>query len=173
MDYQQKLNRQASAHRMARGLGWFGIALGAAELFFARPLSRAIGMRGEEPLLRFHGLREIATGIGTLSARDPAPWIWGRVAGDALDIATLATHLEGARAGNAAAALAAVLGATAMDVLAAQKLADARRLSELSQRDCSGRSGFPKAPEEMRGAARDFQLPRDMRKPEDRPPTIH
>jgi hypothetical protein len=173
MDYQQKLNRQASAHRLARGMGWFSIALGLVELACARPLARAIGMRGEEPLLRFYGVREIATGIGVLAARDPAPWIWGRVAGDALDIGTLATRLEGSRTANTALALGAVLGATAADVAIARQLATARHLSKPMVRDYSGRSGFPKPPEQMRGAARGFRPPRDMLRPEDRPPTIH
>ena len=173
MDYQQRLNRQSAAHRMARGLGWFSIALGIAELALARPLARALGMRGEEPLLRFYGVREIATGIGTLAARDPTPWIWGRVAGDALDIATLGTRMEGPRTANAAVALGAVLGATAMDLATARKLAEANRLTIAPQRDYSSRSGFPKPPEQMRGAARDFRMPRDMLKPEDRPPTVH
>jgi hypothetical protein len=173
MDYQQRLNREASANRMARGLGWFSVALGLVELACARPLARAIGMRGEEPLLRFYGVREIATGIGTLAASNPAPWIWGRVAGDAVDIATLAARLDGRRTNGTMTALAAVLGAAALDVAAAARLRDARRLSRPPMRDYSNRSGFPKPPEEMRGAARDFQRPRDMLKPEDRPPTIH
>lgn len=32
--------------------------------------------------------------------------------------------------------------------------------------DYSNRSGFPRSPEEMRGAARDFEIPRDMRTPD-------
>ena len=30
-----------------------------------------------------------ATGVGILASRSPAPWLWARVAGDGLDMATL------------------------------------------------------------------------------------
>ena len=38
-------------------------------------------------------VREIGTGIGILTSRAPSPWLWGRVAGDALDIATVGAGL--------------------------------------------------------------------------------
>ncbi|HSN21703.1 MAG TPA: hypothetical protein VLS49_13560 [Usitatibacter sp.] len=173
MDYQQELDRQASAQRMARGMGWLSLVLGIAELAFARPLARALGMRGEEGLLRFYGLRELATGIGTLAARDPAPWIWGRLAGDAVDIATLALRLDGRPRSNAALALGAVAGASALDLVVARRLSAARKLARPPRRDDSDRAGFPKPPQQMRGTARDFEVPHDMMRPEDRPPTIH
>jgi hypothetical protein len=80
---------------LARGLGVFSIALGLYELLAPRSLTRALGMQGNETLVRGYGLREIATGVGILAAKDPTPWIWGRVAGDGLDLATLCTGLEG------------------------------------------------------------------------------
>src|SRR4051794_31635707 len=80
----------SSAYQLAQGLGWFSIALGVAELVAPRSLARALGMEGNESLLQAYGAREIGTGIAILSSRRPAPWLWGRVAGDALDIATLA-----------------------------------------------------------------------------------
>ena len=70
---------------LARGLGVFSIALGLVEVVAARSLTRALGMEGNEALVRLYGLREIATGVGILASNDPTPWIWGRVAGDALD----------------------------------------------------------------------------------------
>src|SRR5512140_3802102 len=80
-----------TAHSMARGLGWFSIGLGVAEVLAPCALTRCLGMGGNEQLVRAYGLREIATGIGILSSDKPAAWIWGRVGGDALDMATLAT----------------------------------------------------------------------------------
>src|SRR3954467_7772981 len=86
-------NGDPTGLKIAQGLGWFSIALGALELFAPRDLTRSLGMRGNEPLVQLYGLREIATGIGILMSKDPTPFIWGRVLGDALDIGTLAAHL--------------------------------------------------------------------------------
>ena len=83
-----------NAHSVARGLGWFSIGLGLAEVLAPRALTRGLGMEGHEQIMRAYGVREIATGIGILSSTHPLPWIWGRVGGDALDIATLATGLQ-------------------------------------------------------------------------------
>jgi hypothetical protein len=153
-------------HALARGLGWFSIGLGMLELCAPRSLARGLGMPGSERLLQAYGLREIAAGVGILASRDPAPWMWGRVAGDALDVATLAAGLneENPQAGNVALALAAVGGVTALDVLCAYGLS---ATSEDAQSfDYGDRSGFPKPASAMRGAARDFAIPRDMRTPE-------
>src|SRR4028118_2183053 len=75
---------------LARGLGIFSIGLGIMEVAAPGALARWLGMRGQERLIQAYGLREIATGVGILASRDPTPWIWGRVGGDALDLATLA-----------------------------------------------------------------------------------
>ena len=40
-------------------------------------------------------------------------------------------------------------------------------------RDYSDRSGFPQGVEAARGAASDFQVPRDLRAPEPLRPTVH
>ena len=60
-------------------------------------------------------MREIATGAAILASHDPAPWIWTRVGGDALDLATLATGFasETARKPHVMLAVAAVAGVTA------------------------------------------------------------
>src|SRR5215211_8122595 len=106
---------------LARGLVWFSIGLGLAEVIAPRALARALGMEGTETVIRAYGMREIATGVGILASEDPTPWIWGRVAGDALDLATLATGLEGdnPERGNVLAATATVIGATVIDVVCA------------------------------------------------------
>jgi hypothetical protein len=158
---------------LARGLGWFSIGLGLAELLAPGKLARLLGMRGEETLLRLYGAREIATGIGILASPQPRAWIWGRVAGDALDLATLAARLHETlprHQRNLALAIGAVAGVTAADIVCARGLEAPRE--RVPVRDYSDRSGFPRPPEEMRGAARDFEVPRDMRTPV-RPPTLH
>jgi hypothetical protein len=86
--------------------------------------TKQMGMEGKEPLLRLYGAREVAAGIGILMSDNPAPWVWGRVAGDVLDLATLASALDehNTRRGNAAIALAAVVGITALDGVTARAL---------------------------------------------------
>jgi hypothetical protein len=153
---------------LARGLGVFSIALGLVEVLAPRSLTRALGMQGNEALVRAYGVREIATGIGILSSKDPTPWIWGRVAGDGLDIATLVMGLEGdnRKRENVALALAAVAGVTALDVYCGQTLSGESPHPLPAMRDYSDRSGFPRPAQAMRGAARDFEVPRDFRTPE-------
>ena len=155
---------------LAQGLGWFSIGLGLAELLAPHAVSRSLGLRGQEKLIASYGVREIAAGIGILASRDPTPWIWGRVAGDALDLATLAGGMaagHGRERGNAGLALAAVAGVTLLDVLCGRALS-ARKLTERKRlaRDYGDRRGMPQPAEAMRGAARDFEVPRDMRAPE-------
>ena len=161
---------------LARGLGVFSIALGLVEVFAARSLTRALGMEGNETLVQAYGAREIATGIGILASHDPTPWIWGRVAGDGLDIATLVTGLgeDNPQRGNVGLALAAVAGATALDLYCAQALSSESPQPLPPIHDYSDRSGLPRSPQAMRGAARDFEAPRDFRTPEAlRPYTTH
>ncbi|MGA7263906.1 MAG: cyclase dehydrase [Stellaceae bacterium] len=154
--------QNGTAMALARGLGWFSIGLGLAEMLAPRMLTEQMGMKGKEGLLRFYGAREMAAGIGILMSDNPGPWVWGRVAGDALDLATLATGLDqqNPRKGTVAIALAAVAGVTALDCISAQALTGTSRPVP----DYSDRRGLPRPPEEMRGAARkDFTPPRDMR----------
>jgi uncharacterized membrane protein len=71
-----------------------------------------------------YGLREVAAGVGILTQPKPAAWLWGRVAGDILDIGTLASALSSRDNDRAkvATAMVAVLGVTALDWLCAQHL---------------------------------------------------
>ena len=75
-------------------------------------------------LVRALGLREIASGVGILSRRRPAGWLWSRVGGDLIDLALLGTAFasKGANARRAAAATAAVAGVTVLDVLGSQRV---------------------------------------------------
>jgi hypothetical protein len=145
-------NGDATGQKVAKGLGWFSIALGALELFATRELTRSLGMRGNDSLVRLYGLREIATGIGILMSKDPTPFVWGRVLGDAVDIGTLAAHLndENSESANVAMALGNVALVTAVDIYCAQKLSR-KRAGESGrgreQYDYSDRSGFPRAVE--------------------------
>ena len=148
----------------ARGLGWFSIGLGAAEVLAPRLLGRALGMPHSGGLLFLYGLREIATGIGLLRARNQTPWLWGRVAGDALDLATLAAHARSNNKLNIGLGMAAVAGVTALDVTMAKAMAERDERRSRTWADYSDRSGFPQSAEAARGIARrDFEVPRDMK----------
>jgi hypothetical protein len=169
MNYQSNrsatLSRQ-SAQSLAQGLGWFSIALGLTEMLAPRSLTRCLGMEGHETLVQAYGLREIATGIGILSSEQPAPWMWGRVGGDALDISSLVPGLsdDNPQKHNVGLALAAVAGVTLLDIVCAQALSSNSGSRPLY--DYSDRSGLQDGPAAMHGAARDFEVPRDFRTPE-------
>ena len=150
---------------MAKGLGYFSLALGATELLAARSVCRAAGIEGQENLVRFYGAREVATGIAILASHDATPWIWRRVAGDTADVATvLSAGPEGsALQGRRLAALAVLLGATAADIFCAVGLTTEKGGRRRAIADYHDRTGFPKGKESARGSARDFQMPRDVR----------
>jgi hypothetical protein len=107
---------------LARALGWFSIGLGAAELLAPGMIGRFLGT-GRTKLVRGFGLREIAAGIGILASDRVAPWIYARIAGDALDLAALGVQIARGRRRNAIIATGAVAGVTALDVLCGQRLA--------------------------------------------------
>lgn len=139
-----------SARSLARGLGWFSIGLGVVQLLAPRQVARFIGMPGNEGVIRACGVREIATGVGILMADDPKPWIYGRVGGDALDLAGLGWSIErGREPANAAIAAGAVAGITALDLHCAKEL-DAEQVP-FTEWDYSDRSGFPTGALQARG----------------------
>jgi uncharacterized membrane protein len=74
--------------------------------------------------MRNAGVRELATGVGILSRRNAAPWLWARVVGDVIDLAVLATGLraDNPARGRAAVSFGAVAGVLALDALAASHL---------------------------------------------------
>lgn len=148
------------AERVARGLGWFSLVLGTAELLAPRRLARMLGIRGAEPVLRACGARELASGIATLGVA-PRAGLWSRVAGDLLDLALLAAvarrplrrpFRRPRTRRNIGIAMASVAAVLVVDALAATSLQRQARRRE--PRDYSSRSGFPRPAADMRGAAR-------------------
>jgi hypothetical protein len=144
-----------------------------AEVLAPGHLARFLGMEERTERIRAYGAREIMSGIGILAQQDPTPWIWARVGGDALDLATLATGLDDGnpRKQNVMAAVAAVAGVTMLDAICAQRLTSAHRSRAAARRrvparDYSDRRGMPRPPEAMRGAANDLEVPKDMRIPD-------
>jgi hypothetical protein len=158
-----------SAHdKLARDLGYFSIALGAAELLAPMAICNAVGLKGLEPVIRAYGAREVVTGVAILSSHDPAPWIWARVAGDMADIATVGTGLQRSnpKKENSALALAALAAVTLVDIACARGLSAEKGGRKTAATDYSDRSGFPAGLSAAKGAASDFEVPDDMRVPE-------
>ena len=149
MRYKTNLSQRGQAdtatYRFAQGLGIFSIVLGLLELIWGRWLGRSLGLDGKEHVVRFYGGREILTGIAILASKDPTPWVWGRVAGDALDIGTLAYGYtrDPDDVAGITTALVAVAGATAADVYCASKLSGESKVPLPPVKDYSDRSGFP------------------------------
>jgi hypothetical protein len=139
-----------SARTLARGLGWFSVGLGVAQVVMPGKMARFLGVPEHEGLIRACGAREIAVGVGLLLTDNPKPWIYGRIGGDALDLAGLGLSIEnGTEQVNAAIAAGAVAGITALDLACARGLAEESQ--EVTEWDYSDRSGFPQTPDAMRG----------------------
>lgn len=144
-----------SAHALARGLGWLSIGLGVAEILRPREMSRAAGMEAADRLVRGYGARELLTGAALLTTSRPEPYVWARVAGDVLDIATVgAGAVAGRSPQRGAAAVLALVGVMAVDVVCALALRrEARQRQGRPFVHYGDRTGFPRGVREMRGAA--------------------
>jgi uncharacterized membrane protein len=129
------LNQLDRIGRRARGLGWFSIGLGLMELLAPRSLARRIGVargRRNRLLMRALGAREILSGIGLLTSRRTAPWLWSRVAGDAMDIALLTgayagSRLRGRDSSRLSMALTSVAGVAALDIFTSWQMSGVER----------------------------------------------
>jgi uncharacterized membrane protein len=107
--------------RLARALGWFSVGLGLVQLAVPQSLGELIGVgRGHRTrvVMRGVGMRELAAGVGILSRRRPAGWIWSRVGGDGMDLALLGNAIASGKVSRPriAAATVAVAGITALDL---------------------------------------------------------
>jgi uncharacterized membrane protein len=126
----QASSRRGNGHsqdRLVNGLGWFSIGLGLGELLAPGKMAGLIGIRdrpNSRKLLRTYGLREIAAGVGILSQSRPATWMWGRVAGDLVDLASLGSAIKKSNTNRTriVTVTTAVLGVTALDVLCSQRI---------------------------------------------------
>lgn len=112
--------------QLTRGLGWFSLALGVTELLAPSTLNRALGARPHDGLVRSYGLREVIAGLGLLSNRNPSAWAWARVAGDAVDLASLLSALSRRNRDRIVPALLAVGAVTALDFALATSVAQSR-----------------------------------------------
>jgi uncharacterized membrane protein len=120
-------DRSESVERLSLALGLFSIGLGLSQILAPRGVARTIGLRDDgrnRKLMMAIGLRELATGVGLITRPQSASFAWGRVAGDAMDLAVLGRALTSNRNDHSrvAATMAAVLGVTVLDLIAGQGL---------------------------------------------------
>ena len=130
----RRTSEQPPGAGLSKGLGWFSVGLGIAELAAPRALARAIGIdhRGRTgATIRAMGARELANGLGILARPRRSLPLWARVAGDAIDLAFLAwafgakrTHTQ-----RLVGAIASVAGVAALDILASRRTARAQAAS--------------------------------------------
>jgi hypothetical protein len=155
-----------TSDRLGKGLGWMSLGLGAAALLAGGRIASALGIGDKSNLVRLIGVREIASGMMTLSP-DRASGLWSRVAGDAMDIMLVGAALDAPanrERDNAKLALAVVAGITIIDLIAAMTTSAERRRTG-DPRTFYNRSGFPRGVNASRGAAQNFSPPADMRDP--------
>ena len=102
----QRGQADTAMFRLAQFLGIFSLLLGTIELIWGGPIARALGLEGQEWIVRVYGAREFINGVLIfLSKNDPTPWIWLRVAGDALDAQLIDQHLRRAPQGRRSGAI--------------------------------------------------------------------
>jgi uncharacterized membrane protein len=152
----------SSAKRLAKGLGWFSVGLGLAELLAPRAIANISGVSNKHTgLIRLYGLRELASGIAIFSQKKPTEAVWARVAGDALDLVSLgvACTAPEAKRGRITFATANVAAVTVLDVICAMQLSNGNHGIHASASCVVNRPL-----EEVYNFWRDFQnLPRFMR----------
>jgi len=120
---------QARENGLSRGLGWFSLGLGLAQVVAPRAVAILIGVRADRRTrntLVAIGMREIAAGVGILTRPRTAGWVWTRVVGDVIDLALLGSSIRArynqADGSRLALSTAATVGITALDVITAQRL---------------------------------------------------
>ena len=153
----------SSAKRLARGLGWFSVGLGLAELLAPRAIAKISGVSNAHTgLIRLYGLRELASGITIFSQEKPTEGVWSRVAGDALDLVSLGVAFTSpnAKRGRVAFATANVLAVTALDLICAKQLTGNGNQGVHAKASCI----VNRSPEEVYSFWRNFEnLPRFMK----------
>ena len=153
----------SSAKRLAKGLGWFSVGLGLAELLAPRAIANISGVSNKHTgLIRLYGLRELASGIAIFSQEKPTEAVWSRVAGDAIDLISLgvACTAPEAKRGRITFATANVAAVTALDVICAMQLSNGGKQGIHASASCVVNRPL----EEVYSFWRDFEnLPRFMR----------
>jgi uncharacterized membrane protein len=123
----------AQAKQLAKALGWFSILLGLAQFLAPRQVSEFIGVEYDSDtrnMMRGLGVREITSGIGILAKEKPVGWLQARVMGDVMDLGLLGTAMtsKSEESNRTVMAMLAVLGVTALDLVATRRLSRASHL---------------------------------------------
>jgi hypothetical protein len=111
--------------RRGRALGWVSLGLGVAQVVAPNAVRRISGVDDSETsraVVPLVGTRELVHAAGLLTSRRIGLWVWTRVAGDAMDLTSLAValaHRHGERRRRLVGVTGAVVGITAVDVLTA------------------------------------------------------
>ena len=111
---------------LVKPLGWFSLALGAAELLAPRKIAAAHGVPKGRNVVRGFGAREIVAGAAVLAKPNSSVPLLVRAAGDVLDIGAAGIATRKARGGKRAmaiASLATVVGFLALDLAVARAVA--------------------------------------------------
>jgi hypothetical protein len=139
---------------LGRALGWFSLGLGILEVLAPRRITRALGVEGNEALVRAYGAREIGSAMLTLST-EKTTGLWARVAGDGLDVVSLAAAYtsRNPKRENVGLAIAAVVGVAALDLIGLWSTISRHGQPTSGWRSYNDRSGFPQGIEKARGAA--------------------
>jgi hypothetical protein len=122
-------------HPLKNLVAWMGVGLGIVELVAPRTVTSALGVEGNENLIRAYGARELGTGILLLSGNEEAG-LWGRIAGDGLNLALFVAAMRPSnpKRGVAALSLVALAGLTLCDLVEAKAvIGEAHRLRGRSQ----------------------------------------
>jgi uncharacterized membrane protein len=126
-EHYRPLNVRRGGEGLANFLGWFSLGLGLSQIIAPDGMARLIGIRPNDrtrDTMRALGMREITSGMGILSQKRQSDWLWSRVAGDAMDLALLGRVTADSHDGRErnTAAILAVAGVAALDVLAATQV---------------------------------------------------
>src|SRR5690242_15500212 len=122
--------------RMAAGLGWFSLGLGAAQLTAPGALNRLAGIHDDAAARfaqRLVGVREVGAFAAIMAGRPrPARPLWSRFGGDLMDLALLARAWESKResAPRLALTIANIAGVTGLDAYAAIRHTQAEKRRE-------------------------------------------
>lgn len=121
--------------RLARRLGWAGIALGLVQLSAPGMLTKTMGVtdsRRARWTLLACGLREVTTGVGVVASSRPNKWMWARIVGDLVDMALLGSASRSRRSSRDKIAwtFGLVTAVALMDVIALRRLGGGEATSD-------------------------------------------
>lgn len=123
----------------ARALGVYSLGLGLFVLTAPEAVKRALGLKhpSVDVLRAGYGVREVGAGVALLAQPSNPAWVWARVGGDALDIATLvaADRSDNRRRTTLRTALAGVIALTAADIALALRLGRPKPATRLFGRE--------------------------------------